>query len=135
MQVHGALHARDNTSDVWRGLVNSKEILDLLPDIGMLPSERSVYPPAMSELTETNSYFYQINPVTVAGLKFTDALKGRPLTAVQRAALRVAVKELEDRKVEAITGDCSAMLVYQEEVMAMTKVPVLLSALLQALLS
>ena len=40
--------------DMWRGLVNRKELLDQLPDIGMLRSEREVYPPAMTELTETN---------------------------------------------------------------------------------
>jgi len=118
--------------DLWRGLVNRKEIIELLPDIGVLRSERPFYPPAMSELTETNSYLYQIQPAIVSGLKFADTLEGKPLSAEQRASLAAAVKELESRKVLAITGDASSMLHYQEEVTKMTKLPVLLSALLQA---
>ena len=118
--------------DVWRGLLNRPEILDQLPDIGMLRSERKVYPPSMSELTETNSYLYQIHPATVGGLKFEDALEGKLLSDAQRTALADAIKVLEAKKCKAITGDCSAMLHYQEEVLAMTKLPVLLSALLQA---
>jgi len=119
-------------TDMWRGLVNQREVLELLPDVGMLRTERAVYPPAMSELTSTNKYLYQIQPATIAGLKFHDALEGKPLTAEQRASLEKAVRSLEAQKVQAITGDTSALLHYQEEVQAMTRLPVLLSALQQA---
>jgi len=119
-------------TDVWRGLLLRKEILEQLPDIGVLRTVRAKYPPAMSELSNTNSYLYETHASVVAGLPYSQALAGGPLSDAQRASLQAAVKRLEAKKVVAITGDCGAMLHYQREVAKMTKTPVLLSALLQA---
>ena len=118
--------------DLWRGLVLRPEILEKLPDLGMLRSERAVYPPTMPDLTETNKYLYQIHPATVKGLTYEDALAGVDLSAAQQEALEAAVKELEQQGVLAITGDCSAMLKYQPAVQKLTSLPVCLSSLLQA---
>ena len=98
----------------------------------MLKTERAVYPPAMSELSSTNSYLYQTHGESVVGLPYLQALKGEPLSEAQTAALVDAVKRLEARNVVAITGDCGAMLHYQDIVAKLTTKPVLLSALLQA---
>lgn len=119
-------------NDVWRGLLNRQEVLELLPDIGMLKTERAVYPPAMSDLSSTNSYLYQTHGTAIAGLPYMQALRGEPLTDAQRKSLSLAVRRLEAKKVVAITGDCGAMLHYQHQVAALSTRPVLLSALLQA---
>lgn len=119
-------------NDVWRGLLNRQEVLELLPDIGMLKTERAVYPPAMSDLSSTNSYLYQTHGTAIAGLPYMQALRGEPLTDAQRKSLSLAVRRLEAKKVVAITGDCGAMLHYQHQVAALSMRPVLLSALLQA---
>ena len=117
-------------NDVWRGLLNRQEVLELLPDIGMLKTERAVYPPAMSDLSSTNSYLYQTHGTAIAGLPYMQALRGEPLTDAQRKSLSLAVRRLEAKKVVAITGDCGAMLHYQHQVAALSTRPVLLSALL-----
>ena len=118
--------------DVWRAVLDNEEILEQLPDIGMLQTERAVYPPAMSELSSTNSYLYQLKVSRVRGLAYRQALEGGALTDEQVAALREAVAALEAKQVVAITGDCGAMINYQHEVSQMTRLPVLLSPLLQA---
>ena len=106
-------------------------MLELLPEIGMLQAERAPCP-AMSELASSNSYLYQTHGEPVRGLPHLQALWGEPLSDAQHAALVEAVQRLEARKVVAITGDCGAMLHYQDQVAKLTSRPVLLSALLQA---
>jgi len=118
--------------DVWRALLNRREVLEQLPHIGMLCTERAVYPPAMSALSSTNSYLYQTQSETVAGLSYLQALEAGPLTDAQHAALKASIAALEAKKAVAITGDCGAMLHYQDAAAKMTKLPVLLSSLLQA---
>ena len=118
-------------NDVWRGLLNRKEVLELLPDVGVLRTERDFYPPAMSDLTTTNSYLYQTHPATIKGLPYEQVLAASPLSGEQHAALEAAVRALEAKKVVAITGDCGALIHSQTYVAKMTRTPVLLSALLQ----
>jgi len=122
----------DVLDEMWRRLLMRPEILEQLPDIGQLRSERDFYPPAMEDLSSTNSYLYSTVPATVAGLPYAQALEAGPLTAAQLDALAEAVASLEAQKVVAITGDSGAMLHYQQEVTKMTTLPVVLSSLLQA---
>jgi len=118
--------------DSWRVLLDRKEVLALLPDVGVLRTERPFYPPAMSDLTHTNKYLYETQPALIKGLTYLDALQGVTLSEEQLASLRAAVAELDAKGVLAITADCSAMVAYQPLVAQMTSTPVVLSCLLQA---
>lgn len=118
--------------DTWRVLINHKEVVELLPDVGVLRTERPFYPPAMSDITMANKYLYETQPALVKGLTYLEALEGVSLSAEQEASLKSAVAELDGKGVLAITADCSAMVAYQQAVAQMTSTPVVLSSLLQA---
>jgi len=124
-------------TDTWRMLVSSEEVLGELPVIGLIRLDRgnAPSPPALDPAflgKETNSYLYRVKPVTVAGLDLPTVRSAKPLSAAQAAALDAALAELEKAKAISIVSDSGLMVHYQMATAAKTKVPVLLSPLLQA---
>ena len=118
--------------EAWRSVINSPEVLESLPNIGVLRTERTAYPPALHELTETNSYLYGSLPIVVSGLTYEHALEGGALSETLLETLQGSVASLEAKGVVAISGDSGALIHYQQEVTRMTRLPVALSSLLQA---
>ena len=108
-----------------------------LPVIGLLRLDRgsAPSPPALDPASlgrETNSYLYRVKPITVAGLDLATVRGAKPLSAAQAGALDAALAELEKQNAISIVSDSGLMVHYQMATAAKTKVPVLLSPLLQA---
>jgi len=73
-----------------------------------------------------------VKPITVAGLDLATVRGAKPLSAAQAGALDAALAELEKQNAISIVSDSGLMVHYQMATAAKTKVPVLLSPLLQA---
>jgi len=134
--VRGLVEVKD-LEKVWRALVNSKEIMKQLPVIGLLRVDRAgaSLPPVMLDAAlsqGTNSKLFRVHPVTIKGLDYATSRRGGALSAAQSAALDAALKELEKAKAIAVTADTGLLAHYQSAAAKMTKLPVLLSPLLQA---
>ena len=124
-------------TDVWRGLLVRAELIDQLPTLGLLRLDRggAPAPPAVSDLLmerDVNSTLFRVVPATVTGVDLATVRSGAPLTPEQQASLAQAVSKLESKGVIAITADSGACIHMQRAVASQTKLPVLLSPLLQA---
>jgi len=89
------------------------------------------YPPIPGDIACEASYGYQVVFAKVEGLTFEMAQRA-VLDDHIMASFQKAVAALEAESVVAITGDCGFMMAYQPYVRALTKLPVILSSIIQA---
>lgn len=86
------------------------------------------YPPNPGDIDHPNSLNYPVVYRKVPGLLFEVAQAGTIDNRLTEA-FKVAVEDLENLGVTAITGDCGFMANYQETVRSLASVPVFLSSL------
>ncbi|MBW9111893.1 aspartate/glutamate racemase family protein [Microbacterium trichothecenolyticum] len=96
--------------------------------VGMLCAQWNI-PFVPGDLNNASTFDYPIRYVEVAGVSGAAVLRG---DGAQFTSLMVeAARRLEAEGVQAITGNCGFMAVYQDDVAAAVNIPVLLSSLVQ----
>eukprot|EP00930_Biecheleria_cincta_P033309 TRINITY_DN23074_c0_g1_i1.p1 TRINITY_DN23074_c0_g1~~TRINITY_DN23074_c0_g1_i1.p1 ORF type:complete len:603 (-),score=103.32 TRINITY_DN23074_c0_g1_i1:293-2101(-) len=98
--------------------------------IGVLRLDYS-YPLISGDQDYEASYGYRVKYATVENLTFEKARRAVLDSEIQ-LSFKKAVSELERRGAIAITGDCAFLMAYQPYVRSLTKLPVLLSSIIQA---
>jgi len=86
------------------------------------------YPPAPGDIDSIDSFAYDVYYRVVPGLTFAMCQEGKMTPGVEAEFIE-AVKWLDAKGVEAITGDCGFMMWFQELARSVTKKPVIMSSL------
>lgn len=89
------------------------------------------YPLISGDQDHDASYGYRVKYATVKNLTFEKAQRAVLDSEIQ-SSFKKAVSELERQGVIAITGDCAFLMAFQPYVRSLTKLPVLLSSIIQA---
>ena len=88
------------------------------------------YPAAIGDAACPTSFKYKVIYSEVKGLTFEMCQKGE-LPDEVKANFENAIKQLVDKGVSGISGDCGFMMWYQKFARSLTKLPVFMSALCQ----
>jgi len=99
------------------------------PSLGIIRLDYN-YPPAEGDVDCPASFGYDVIFRVVPGLTFEMAQQGKFTEAVERRFAE-AIKFLEHKKVNAITGDCGFMMAFQVIARKIATAPVFMSSMVQ----
>ena len=121
----------------WHQIATTRNVIRQLPVIALLRPDMAneTCPHIMTDSViknDTNSKLYRMHPITIKGLDYAAVVAGKPLSQNQLDGLDEALSEARRLGAEAIVGDTGALVHYQSVVAQRTKLPVMLSPLLQA---
>lgn len=107
--------ATTRTAKQSRSAKQSRAVCAGLPVVGILRCDGARWECAQAIVSAADraEYHYRIVYAVVEGLPYQHVRAGKPLSASQEEALRVAVEELDLAECVCITGDCGSFVHYQ----------------------
>ncbi|XP_074632687.1 uncharacterized protein LOC141891583 [Acropora palmata] len=89
------------------------------------------YPPAQGDIDCPDSFDCDVHYEVVPGLTFKMCKEGKMTKKVKKRFKKSIKWLVEEKKVNAITGDCGFMMNFQRIARQVTKIPVFMSSLCQ----
>ncbi|EOD11456.1 hypothetical protein EMIHUDRAFT_459770 [Emiliania huxleyi CCMP1516] len=110
------------TAKQSRSAKQSRAVCAGLPVVGILRCDGARWECAQAIVSAADraEYHYRIVYAVVEGLPYQHVRAGKPLSASQEEALRVAVEELDSAGCVCITGDCGSFVHYQGAVRSLS---------------
>merc|ERR1719329_1339443 len=124
MKIHKELMEQNKNVQVGKK-ANAKKN----PGLGIVRLDYN-YPPGAGDIDSAASFGYDVFYRVVPGLTFEMAQAGKFTPEVERNFAE-AIKYLEARKVNAITGDCGFMMAFQIVARKIATAPVFMSSMVQ----